>query len=87
MSPETRTGEIRMKLRGKGALLAVGLMALTVLVAPSADARPTCNEAGGVTRCETNGSVSIKAVPQTRAPNAGMIGGIGGMRRGMIWGW
>ncbi len=78
-----------MKLRGKSALLMAALMVTTLLSAPSAAARPTCNEAGGVTRCETNGSVSIKAVPQTRAPNAGMgmIGGIGGVRRGMIWGW
>lgn len=78
-----------MKLRGKGALLMAGLMVTTLMSAPSAVARPTCTEAGGGTRCETNGSVSIKAVPQTRAPNAGMgmIGGIGGMRRGMIWGW
>ena len=56
-----------MKLRGKSALLMAALMVTTLLSAPSAAARPTCNEAGGVTRCETNGSGSIKAVPQTRA--------------------
>lgn len=59
-----------MKLRGKSALLMAALMVTTLLSAPSAAARPTCNEAGGVTRCETNGSVSIKAVPQTTAPPA-----------------
>lgn len=37
--------------------------------APFAAAQATCQEAGGLVRCETNGSVSIKSVPGTRAPN------------------
>jgi len=60
---------------------------ISLISAPTAAARPTCHEAGGATRCETNGSVSIKAVPQTRAHGSTMPGGIGGMRRGMLWGW
>jgi hypothetical protein len=50
------------------------LAALTAAVAmlaaaPFAGAQATCQEAGGLVRCETNGSVSIKSVPGTRAPN------------------
>ncbi len=37
--------------------------------APFAGAQANCHEAGTVVRCETNGSVSIKSVPGTRAPN------------------
>ncbi|BBX68596.1 hypothetical protein [Mycolicibacterium psychrotolerans] len=40
-----------------------------LLSAPTASAQATCQEAGGLVRCETNGSVSIKTVPGTRAPN------------------
>lgn len=76
-----------MNLRGKSALFAAGLVVISLISAPTAAARPTCHEAGGATRCETNGSVSIKAVPQTRAHGSTMPGGIGGMRRGMLWGW
>jgi len=46
-----------------------GAVASTLMFAPSATAQPTCHEAGSLVRCETNGSVSIKAVPGTRAPN------------------
>jgi hypothetical protein len=46
-----------------------GAIAAAVLSAPSAAAQPTCHEAGSLVRCETNGSVSIKTVPGTRAPN------------------
>ncbi|WP_111509578.1 hypothetical protein [Mycobacterium kyogaense] len=49
------------------AALIAGGTALTT--APFADAQPTCHEAGSIVRCETNGSVSIKSVPGTRAPN------------------
>ena len=47
------------------------LMAGSALFAsvPSAAAQATCQEAGGLVRCETNGSVSIKTVPGTRAPS------------------
>lgn len=47
--------------------LIAGVAALAM--APLADAQPTCQEAGSVVRCQTNGSVSIKSVPGTRAPN------------------
>lgn len=51
-------------------MLLAGLAAVAVVVAPGADARRTCHETGGATLCQTNGSVSIKAVPQTTAPPA-----------------
>lgn len=47
--------------------LIAGVAALAM--APLAAAQPTCQEAGSVVRCQTNGSVSIKSVPGTRAPN------------------
>ena len=50
------------------ALIASGVAA-GLVSAPTATAQATCQEAGGLTRCETNGSVSIKTVPGTRAPN------------------
>lgn len=74
-----------MTKRALGAALLVGTVAMTLLSAPVAGARPTCHDAGSNIRCETNGSVSIKAVPTTRAPNAGMMmprrGGMG------MWMW
>lgn len=78
-----------MNTRRKVALLAAGLMTVSVLSAPAAVARPNCTDTNGKIRCETNGSVSIKAVPQTRAQQPGqqMLGGIGGPRRGGVWGW
>ncbi len=64
-----------MRYQGKSAaLLMAGLAAVTgvaVVTAPAADARPFCDEAGGTTRCQTNGSTSIKARPGTLAPPAG----------------
>jgi len=51
------------------AAVIAGAIAATLVSAPSAVAQPTCHEAGSLVRCETNGSVSIKAVPGTRAPN------------------
>ncbi|AFM18905.1 hypothetical protein Mycch_4188 [Mycolicibacterium chubuense NBB4] len=50
------------------ALTASAIVA-SLLAAPTAAAQATCQEAGSIVRCETNGSVSIKAVPGTRAPN------------------
>jgi len=63
-----------MRDQGKSAaLLMAGLAAaavVTVVTAPAADARPFCDEAGGTTICQTNGSISIKATPGTSAaPN------------------
>jgi len=51
-------------------MLLAGLAAVTVMEAPGADARRTCHDTGGATVCQTNGSVSVKAVPQTTAPPA-----------------
>ena len=50
-------------------VLMTSVLAALVISAPSASAQATCQEAGSLVRCETNGSVSIKAVPGTRAPN------------------
>ncbi|RWA20611.1 hypothetical protein MBRU_02830 [Mycolicibacterium brumae DSM 44177] len=63
-------------------------MSVSLISAPGAMARPNCRESGGKTRCETNGSTSIKAVPQTRAQQPGQgLGGIGGVRRDTLFGW
>jgi hypothetical protein len=56
-----------MTERGKSALLIASLAVVAVVSAPAADARPTCQEAGVKTICQTNGSVSIKARPGTVA--------------------
>lgn len=56
-----------MKMRGKCSVLLVSAIAASLISAPAAAARPTCEESAGLTRCETNGSVSIKAVPTTSA--------------------
>lgn len=56
---------------GKPALMVAGMAAVAALVsAPSAQARPSCQDAGVKTVCQTNGSVSIKARPGTTAPPA-----------------
>lgn len=60
-----------MTVGGKSSVLLVGVIVASLISAPVADARQTCHEAGSVVRCETNGSVSIKAVPTQRAPHAG----------------
>jgi len=59
-----------MTTRGKSALLLAGLAVVAGVSAPAASARPNCQEAGVKTICQTNGSVSIKATPGTRAPIA-----------------
>ena len=61
-----------MRKRVPSALLITGLAAAAVVVAPPADARPTCQTAGVKTICQTNGSVSIKARPGTTAPPANL---------------
>jgi len=77
-----------MRDQGKsGPLLMAGLAAVAVVAvvtAPAADARPFCDEAGGTTICQTNGSTSIKATPGTVSPPAGRYGipWYGGSRRG-----
>jgi hypothetical protein len=73
-----------MTLRGKCSFLPVGALVAALISAPAAAAMPTCQDVGGNVRCETSGSVSIKAVPQTRAPH---VGEINPPRRGIIWSW
>lgn len=64
-----------MRNQGKSAaLLMAGLGAaalVTVGAAPTAEARPFCDESGNTRVCQTNGSTSIKARPGTLAPPAG----------------
>jgi hypothetical protein len=76
-----------MTVRGKSSLLAVGVIVASLLSAPAAGARQTCHDAGGVVRCETSGSVSLKATPEARAPHVGQINGGRDRRRGIIWSW
>ncbi|ORA43492.1 hypothetical protein BST21_21620 [Mycolicibacterium celeriflavum] len=59
-----------MTNRGKSALVMVSLTVMAVIFPPAADARPTCQDTGSMTTCQTNGSVSIKARPSTVAPPA-----------------
>lgn len=75
-----------MNTRLKCALIPVGVLAASLLVAPTAAAMPTCQDAGSHVRCESSGSVSIKAVPQTRAPHVGEITP-DRRRRGIVWSW
>jgi hypothetical protein len=75
-----------MTVRNKSALLLAGVTAVTVMVAPVAEARPTCQSTQFKTICETSGSVSIKARPGTVAPPGNMphvpwFGIRGGRRR------
>jgi hypothetical protein len=73
-----------MTKREKWSLLSAGVVVASLILVPTAGAMPTCQDAGGTVRCETNGSVSIKAVPQSRAPH---VGEINPPRRGVIWSW
>ena len=61
-----------MTARRKSALLMTGVTAVTVIVAPVADARPTCQSTHTMSICQTNGSTSIKARPGTVAPPGNM---------------
>ena len=75
-----------MALSSKPALLMAAVTAVTVISAPVADARPTCQSTHTKTICQTNGSVSIKARPGTVAPPGNMphvpwFGIRGGRRR------
>ena len=80
-------GKIRMAKRGKSSVLLVGVIAASLISAPIAEARQTGHDAGGVVRCETNGSVSIKTVPTTRAPQAGQGWPSNRGRSGIILSW
>lgn len=59
-----------MKHQGTAALLLIGGVLAAVISAPTAVARPTCQELDNTTICETKGSVSIKAEPGTTAAPA-----------------
>ncbi|MUL46620.1 hypothetical protein FZI85_11075 [Mycobacterium sp. CBMA293] len=64
-----------MKSRSVSALSLAALSVTAVISAPAAYARPTCQDPGvtGIKAvCQTNGSVSLKAVPSTVAPPANM---------------
>lgn len=78
-----------MSARVKAALLAVVVLAASLMSAPVAGARPTCEDAGSLVRCETSGSVSIKTVPESRAPHVGQINPprTNNRRRGVVWSW
>jgi hypothetical protein len=58
--------------RTKAAVLMVGLAVVAGVLAPVANARPTCQDTNTKTICQTNGSVSIKARPGTTAPPANL---------------
>lgn len=80
-------GIVHMTVRGKSSLLAVMVLVASLVSAPMAGARQTCHDAGSVVRCETSGSVSLKATPEARAPHVGQINGSRDQRRGIIWSW
>jgi hypothetical protein len=61
-----------MTVPNSPALLMAGVMALTLIAAPVADARPTCQSTPTMSICQTNGSTSIKARPGTVAPPGNM---------------
>lgn len=75
-----------MIIRGKYAkvLLLASVTVGPLISAPVAGAMPTCQDAGSVVRCETHGSVSIKAVPTPRAPT---VADINQRNRGIVWSW
>lgn len=77
-----------MSMRGKLSVVTTAVVAAALISAPVASARQTCHDAGSHVRCETSGSVAIKAVPQTRAPNVSEITPTGrDRRRGIVWSW
>ena len=76
-----------MTVRGKSSLVASVLFVASLVSAPVAGARQTCHDAGSVVRCETSGSVSLKATPEARAPHVGQINGDRNSRRGIVWSW
>jgi hypothetical protein len=61
-----------MNGRATTAALVVGLVAAAGITAPTAGARPTCQQTEFKSVCQTNGSVSIKARPGTVAPPANL---------------
>lgn len=83
----TTTREGRLTVRRKSALLLAALTLTSLVSAPVAGARQTCHDAGSVVRCETSGSVALKATPEARAPHVGQINGDRNRRRGITWSW
>ena len=65
-------GRATVITRSKSALFMVGVTAVSLINAPVADARPTCQSTDTMSICQTNGSVSIKARPGTVAPPGNM---------------
>ena len=61
----------RTKLATRASLM-TGIAVAALVVAPAANARPTCQDTATTTVCQTNGSVSIKARPGTTAPPANL---------------
>lgn len=59
-----------MRVRSKPAVLVAGLLVASVVSAPFAAARSTCQDSDTKTICQTNGSTAIKARPGTTAPPA-----------------
>lgn len=76
-----------MAKRVTSSMLLLGVIAASLVSAPIAHARQTCHDAGSFVRCETNGSVSIKTVPTTRAPQAGQGWPSNRGRSGVILSW
>jgi len=60
---------VTIRRAGMTVLMMTNIAAAQLISAPVAGAQPTCQDAGSHVRCQTNGSVSIKAVPTTLAPN------------------
>lgn len=80
-------GKIHMTRRAICSVLVSTATVASLTVAPVANATQTCHDAGSVVRCETSGSVSLKATPQARAPHVGQINGNLNGRRGIVWSW
>ena len=49
---------------------AAGIAVSAVISAPVSQARPACDDVNGINKCQTRGSVSIKAQPGVKAPPA-----------------
>lgn len=78
-----------MTMRAKCSLLAAAAVGVSLMSAPVAAAGQTCLDAGSHVRCETSGSVSIRAVPESRAPHVGQINAprSSNRGRGVVWSW
>lgn len=59
-----------MMRRGLPGVAIAALVGASLITAPAASARPTCQSSPETTICQTNGSTSIKVRPGTTAPSA-----------------